>query len=36
MSSYVKVGREVTFSKTVEETDVYLFAGVAGDLGPNH
>ncbi|MQA85459.1 MAG: dehydratase [Streptosporangiales bacterium] len=30
------VGRTVTFSKTVGETDVYLFAGISGDLGPNH
>jgi 3-hydroxybutyryl-CoA dehydratase len=26
----------VTFSKTVGETDVYLFAGITGDLSPNH
>lgn len=30
------VGRTVTFSKTVGESDVYLFAGISGDLGPNH
>lgn len=30
------VGRTVTFSKTVSESDIYLFAGVSGDLGPNH
>lgn len=30
------VGHTVTFSKTVGETDVYLFAGISGDLGPNH
>lgn len=30
------IGRSVTFSKTVGESDVYLFAGVSGDLGPNH
>lgn len=30
------VGSTVTFSKTVGETDVYLFAGISGDLGPNH
>ena len=33
---YVKVGDSVTFSKTVGETDVYLFAGITGDLSPNH
>jgi 3-hydroxybutyryl-CoA dehydratase len=26
----------VTFSKTVGESDVYLFAGITGDLSPNH
>lgn len=30
------VGTSVTFSKTVGESDIYLFAGVSGDLGPNH
>jgi 3-hydroxybutyryl-CoA dehydratase len=30
------VGTTVTFTKTVGETDVYLFAGISGDLGPNH
>ena len=30
------VGRTVTFSKTVGESDVYLFAGLTGDLSPNH
>ncbi len=33
---YVKVGDTATFSKTVGETDVYLFAGITGDLSPNH
>jgi len=33
---YVKVGDEVTFTKTVSESDVYLFAGITGDLAPNH
>lgn len=33
---YVKVGDRSTFSKTVGETDVYLFAGITGDLSPNH
>lgn len=27
---------DVTFSKTVSESDVYLFAGITGDLSPNH
>jgi 3-hydroxybutyryl-CoA dehydratase len=30
------VGRTVTVSKTVGESDVYLFAGVSGDFHPNH
>jgi 3-hydroxybutyryl-CoA dehydratase len=30
------IGTTVTFTKTVGESDVYLFAGVSGDLGPNH
>lgn len=30
------IGRTVTFSKTVGEADVYQFAGISGDLSPNH
>lgn len=30
------LGRSVRFTKTAGESDVYLFAGVSGDLGPNH
>ena len=30
------VGRRLTVSKTVGESDVYLFAGVSGDFHPNH
>ena len=33
---YVSVGRSAEFTKTVGETDVYLFAGVTGDFSPNH
>jgi 3-hydroxybutyryl-CoA dehydratase len=33
---YVAVGERVSFSKTVSETDVYLFAGITGDFSPNH
>jgi 3-hydroxybutyryl-CoA dehydratase len=33
---YVAVGDSSSFSKTVGETDVYLFAGITGDLAPNH
>jgi 3-hydroxybutyryl-CoA dehydratase len=30
------IGDHVTFSKTVGESDVYLFAGITGDLNANH
>ncbi|MDX3928163.1 MAG: MaoC family dehydratase [Shinella sp.] len=33
---YLSVGQSVTFSKTVSESDVYLFAGITGDLAPVH
>ncbi len=33
---YFKVGDAVQFSKTVGESDIYLFAGITGDLSPNH
>jgi acyl dehydratase len=33
---YVAVGDHASFSKTVGETDVYLFAGITGDFAPNH
>lgn len=33
---YVAVGDEVTFSKTVSESDIYGFAGITGDFSPNH
>jgi len=33
---YISVGQSVTFSKTVSESDVYLFAGITGDLAPVH
>ncbi len=33
---YVKVGDTTRFSKTVGEYDVYGFAGITGDLAPNH
>ena len=29
-------GQSVRFSKTVSESDVYLFAGITGDFSPNH
>lgn len=33
---YVQVGQQVEVAKTVGETDVYLFAGITGDLSSNH
>ena len=33
---HVTAGESVSFSKTVSESDVYLFAGITGDLSPNH
>ena len=30
------IGASVTCAKTVAESDVYLFAGITGDLSPNH
>jgi 3-hydroxybutyryl-CoA dehydratase len=32
----LEVGDSVAFSKTVGESDVYLFAGITGDFSPNH
>ena len=32
----VAVGHRVEFTKTVSESDVYLFAGITGDFSPNH
>ena len=32
----LKIGDTASFSKTVSESDVYLFAGVTGDLNPAH
>ena len=33
---YLAIGDRVRFSKTVSESDVYLFAGITGDLAPKH
>jgi 3-hydroxybutyryl-CoA dehydratase len=32
----IKVGDTAQFSKTITESDVYLFAGITGDLNPAH
>ena len=33
---YVSVGDRAAFTKTVGESDVYMFAGITGDFSPNH
>jgi acyl dehydratase len=33
---HVKPGQSVQFSKTVGETDIYLYAGITGDFSSNH
>ena len=32
----LKVGDKASFEKTISESDVYLFAGITGDLNPLH
>jgi 3-hydroxybutyryl-CoA dehydratase len=32
----LNIGESVSFSKTIGESDVYLFAGITGDLSGNH
>jgi 3-hydroxybutyryl-CoA dehydratase len=32
----IQVGDKSQFSKTVSESDVYLFAGITGDMNPAH
>jgi 3-hydroxybutyryl-CoA dehydratase len=34
--SEIKIGDKASISKTVSETDVYLYAGITGDLNPAH
>lgn len=36
MSQYPEIGATARFAKTVTETDVTLFAGITGDLAPQH
>lgn len=35
-TKHARIGDEVTFSKTVGESDIYLFAGITGDFSGNH
>ncbi|MBN1333270.1 MAG: MaoC family dehydratase [Synergistales bacterium] len=32
----LEIGDKASFSKTLSETDVYLFAGITGDFNPAH
>lgn len=32
----IEVGDKASFTKTISESDVYLFAGISGDLNPAH
>jgi 3-hydroxybutyryl-CoA dehydratase len=32
----IRVGDQATVSKTIAESDVYLYAGITGDLNPAH
>jgi len=32
----ISIGDSASFEKTIAETDVYLFAGIIGDLNPMH
>ena len=32
----INIGDKASFEKTITETDVYLFAGVTGDMNPAH
>jgi 3-hydroxybutyryl-CoA dehydratase len=34
--SEIKVGDSAEFTKTISEADVYLYAGITGDLNPAH
>lgn len=38
MATYdeLQIGDSASFTKTLSETDIYLFAGVTGDLNPAH
>lgn len=36
MFDEISVGEGASFSKTVSEADVYLFAGISGDFNPLH
>lgn len=31
-----EIGEKFTFTKTISESDVYMFSGITGDFSPNH
>jgi 3-hydroxybutyryl-CoA dehydratase len=33
---YISLGDSAAFSRTIAESDIYLFAGLTGDFSPNH
>ncbi len=32
----IEIGESASFSKTISESDIYLFAGITGDFNPMH
>ena len=32
----LQIGKKAVFTKTISESDVYIFGGISGDLGPHH
>lgn len=32
----IQIGETASFSKTITETDIYMFAGISGDFNPMH
>lgn len=36
MSQTFQVGQQASVTRTISESDVYLFAGITGDLNPAH
>ncbi|HMZ61755.1 MAG TPA: MaoC family dehydratase [Leptospiraceae bacterium] len=32
----IQIGEKASFTKTITETDVYMFAGISGDFNPLH
>jgi len=32
----IEIGQSASFGKTITETDVYMFAGITGDMNPAH